>query len=174
MEELTLLLRDLMHRLTDKNDEKALRDIIMLILSSREDKRKLKIIMQLLHDEKTFILSDTEILKQQETQLLRKAALYHVLYEIARGLAEASECRLSEDKLREAVTELNLSDIAECVKHALACSIQGRQEQVDIIRRVADEMKLPDRTTPPALGVYLVKFLLEEYIHVHNLLREII
>ncbi len=173
MEDLTLHFRELMHRLTDRNDEKALKDMITLIISSKGDKKKLKIIMQLLHDEKTFILSDTEILRQQEIQLLRKAALYHVLYELTRGLAESSKCELDENRLREAVADVNLSELTECIKHVLMCSLQGKQDHIDVVKKVAEEIKLPEKTTPPALGVYLVKFILEEYVHVHNLVREV-
>ncbi len=173
MEDVTFSLRELMHRLTDKGDENALREILAIILSSREDSRKLSIIMQLLHDEKTFILSDTEILKHKELDLLKKASLYHVLYEIARAFKEHVDCKFNVDDFKNSIQELNLSDFTEQIKALVKCALEKREDIINILEDIIKEVKLPDKKTPPALGYYLTKFILESLRDVINIMREL-
>ncbi len=142
LETLSNIVRELVRRITDKRDERALEELVDLILDLRTRKRELNTIAQVLHDEKTYVLSDTEILRGEEDRLIEIAAMYHTLYTMCRALAsEDVEKNIDLNKAIEALSDKNLSDITIMLERAFRKYVNNRdREAVEFINKLNEAL----------------------------------
>ena len=179
VEDLSFTLRDLLHRISTRGDEKALRELLKIVLEIILEKNdsKLTWLMQIIHDEKTYVLTDTEIMPEKTLELLEQAALYHAVYELIRSVRQGLECKILDvDQLRGKIEEGNLSDLTEEIARTLKCVIEGRQveEILSRVRRLAEEIKLPEKySRPPDLRPHLCKYILSSTAKLIELLADL-
>ncbi len=130
LELLLSCIRDNLRKISENKDTNAIKNIIKTILEFRDKTIELKIISQLIHDEKTYVLSDTEILRTQEHRLIDVAALYHIIYELCRILIMEIEDRIVD--LDKAVSEKNLTDITHFIDNVLIFTLEGLEDKLSI------------------------------------------
>ncbi len=166
-EDLSLALREILHKVSTAGDERAFQELLRIVLSivSERDNAKLTWLMQILHDEKTYVLTDTEIMPERTLELLNRATMYHVVYELIRSVKQRLECKVPDvESMKKSIEEGNLADLTENIAYALRCAIDN--ENVDRVlekfREALSQIRLPDRyVKPPDLRAYLCKYMLE-------------
>jgi len=178
IEDFSLAIRELLHRITEREDVTALSELVKLVLDlwRKGDQMRLGVLMQLLHDEKTYILSDTEILPGKELELMRKAALYHVVYELVRALRQNVECRIpNAEKLRESIADGNLSDLTTELVHGLRCIAEKRHvdDVCNVVKSVLSGIQPGTVSKPPEMKDHVMKYILENFLALVDLLRKV-
>ncbi len=118
-------IRDILKKISENRDENAIKNLIKTILDFRDREKELKIISQLIHDEKTYVLSDTEILRGREYDLINIASIYHILYELCRIFIYKDKNYEVDIDYEKAILEKNLTDITYIIDRVLRMCIVG-------------------------------------------------
>ncbi|NPA22874.1 MAG: hypothetical protein GXO23_01060 [Crenarchaeota archaeon] len=142
LETLGGIVRELVRKITDRGDERALDELIDLILDLREHAREIRLIAQIIHDEKTYVLSDTEILRGEERRLIDVAATYHSLYTLCRAVTKKEDLGTDIDleKILEACTDKNLSDLTLMLERSFYKILSERsRESAERTIKIIDE-----------------------------------
>ena len=118
-------IRDILKKISENRDENAIKNLIKTILDLKDREKELKIISQLIHDEKTYVLSDTEILRGREYDLINIASIYHILYELCRIFIYKDKNYEVDIDYEKAILEKNLTDITYIIDRVLRMCIVG-------------------------------------------------
>ncbi|NPB00388.1 MAG: hypothetical protein GXO10_03340 [Crenarchaeota archaeon] len=161
LETLSHIIRELSRKITDRRDERALEEMIDLILDLRDNERAIKLIAQLIHDEKTYVLSDTEILTGEERRLIDIAALYHALYMLCRALPSKDRRELDiEQRLIESLYDKNISDttliLEESIRRVLHGNEDERQRTIRTIDNVLNKLEVEEKDLRTYLMISIV------------------
>ena len=149
LETLSHIVRELSRKITDRGDERALNELVDLILDLKDNDRAIRIIAQLLHDEKTYVLSDTEILTSEERRLINVAALYHALYMLCRALSRRFEkTDIDSNRLIEALLDRNLTEttliLEECIRRILYGDLDERSKVLNMVNNVLNRLEVSE------------------------------
>ncbi len=161
LETLSHIVRELSRKITDRGDERALDELIDLIFDLKSNERALRLVTQLLHDEKTYVLSDTEILTSEERRLINVAALYHALYMLCRAISSRGDVtEISSDKLIEALIDKNLTETTLILEEAIRKILYGdrdeRNKVLKVINNVLNRMEIDEHDLRSYLMLSLV------------------
>ncbi len=179
LEDLFLALRELLHRVSMRDDSDALRSLVRYVLSvlKESNEEKLSNLMQVIHDEKTYVLADTEIAPGRVLELLRKAALYHALHELIRSVKHDLKCEIPDpDVLRRLAMEGNMTDLTDRIARALRCVIDNERVN-DVLSRLRETSAMLETSQnverPPDLKVSLCRYILEETAMLIDTVKEV-